>query len=89
MPDAKNISEIDQEADLILAEIEREADILVETIFAVPPGMERMASTDAAFRRLGQLNPEERQAYFQQNPDMVGAYLEWIARKNGRQGSVA
>lgn len=75
MSEHENISEIDREAALIAAEIKREADVLVNTLFAVPIGMERMTSTKQALERLNLLTTEERMAFFQANPDALNEFM--------------
>ena len=66
MPEHDNISEIEWEANIIFEEMTREADILVEELFSVPIGMERMDDTADAKRRMEQIarggTPEQRQA---------------------------
>lgn len=82
MPKHENISEIDWESALIVEEMNREADILVETLFAVPPGMEKMESTRQATDRLAQLAPEQRRAFFQANPDALDEFMNRNGRTN-------
>lgn len=76
MPDHKDLSQIDHDADIIAQEIERESDILAETIFLVPPGMERMRSTSQAMQRLNDMTPEQRARYLRDNPDALKVVME-------------